>query len=65
MMSDKTIDVVVVGELNMDLIMNGAQAFPQVGKEIIAANMDLTLGSSSAIVASNLSSQGSRVSFAG
>ena len=65
MMSDKTIDVVVVGELNMDLIMNGAQAFPQVGKEIIAANMDLTLGSSSAIFASNLSSLGSRVSFAG
>ena len=45
MMSNKTIDVVVVGELNMDLIMNGAQAFPQVGKEIIAANMDLKLGS--------------------
>jgi sugar/nucleoside kinase (ribokinase family) len=65
MLAGKTTDVVVVGELNMDLIMNGLHAFPQVGKEIIAASMELTLGSSSAIFASNLSSLGSRVEFVG
>jgi sugar/nucleoside kinase (ribokinase family) len=65
MLSDKTTDVVVVGELNMDLIMNGLHAFPQVGKEILAKSMELTLGSSSAIFAGNLSSLGSRVAFVG
>jgi sugar/nucleoside kinase (ribokinase family) len=65
MLSEKTTDVVVVGELNMDLIMNGLHAFPQVGKEILAKTMELTLGSSSAIFAGNLSSLGTRVTFVG
>ncbi|MEO8582417.1 MAG: carbohydrate kinase family protein [Flavitalea sp.] len=64
-MSQKKIDVLVVGELNIDLIMDKLEQFPQVGKEIIANRMHLTLGSSSAIFASNLSVLGSRVSFCG
>ena len=39
--------------------------FHVIGKEILAGSLDLTLGSSSAIFASNLSSLGSKVSFLG
>ncbi len=58
-------DVIVVGELNVDLILNRIAAFPEIGKEILARDMTLTLGSSSAIFASNLSSLGSRAAFVG
>ena len=54
----KNIDVVVVGELNMDLILSNIQQFPEIEKEVIAEEMLFTLGSSSAIFASNLSSMG-------
>ena len=58
-------DVIVVGELNVDLILNQIDGFPEIGKEKLAETMTLTLGSSSAIFASNLSSLGSKVSFLG
>lgn len=61
----KKLDVVVVGELNVDLILDQIQGFPELGKEKIARVMTLTLGSSSAIFASNLSSLGARVGFIG
>jgi sugar/nucleoside kinase (ribokinase family) len=57
--------VIVVGELNVDLILNRIDSFPEMGKEKLAKEMTLTLGSSSAIFASNLSSLGSEVSFLG
>lgn len=55
----------VAGELNVDLILNHIDKFPEVGKEVLAGHMTLTLGSSSAIFASNLSVLGTRVAFAG
>lgn len=58
-------DVVVIGELNVDIIMNHIAGFPEMGKETLAQNMNLTLGSSSAIFASNLSTLGSNVAFIG
>ena len=58
-------DVLVVGELNVDLILNDIASLPQIGKEIIAGNMTLTLGSSSAIFASNISTLGVKTAFAG
>jgi sugar/nucleoside kinase (ribokinase family) len=58
-------DVLVAGELNIDLIFNKIETFPETGKEVLAGQMVLTLGSSSAIFASNLSSMGSKVTFAG
>lgn len=64
-MSSKRFDVLVVGELNVDLILNGIESFPEMGKEKLAGKMDLTLGSSSAIFASNLSSLGAKVAFLG
>ena len=62
---EKQFDVIVIGELNVDLILNQIDAFPEIGKEKLADNMTLTLGSSSAIFASNLSALGMRVSFIG
>jgi sugar/nucleoside kinase (ribokinase family) len=61
----KKIDVVVVGELNVDIILNEIESLPVIGKEIMANSMSVTLGSSSAIFASNLSSLGPRVAFIG
>lgn len=61
----KLYDVLVVGELNVDLILDEIEKFPEVGKEVLAKKMTLTLGSSSAIFASNISSLGSRVAFIG
>jgi len=58
-------DVIVIGELNVDLILNRIAQFPEMGKEILAESMNLTLGSSSAIFASNLSTLGSSVAFIG
>ncbi len=62
---DKNFDVLVVGELNVDLILNKIDSFPEMGKEKLAQEMTLTLGSSSAIFASNISSLGAKVSFVG
>ncbi len=64
-MAKRKIDVLVVGELNVDLILNRIDSFPEMGKEKLAQDMSLTLGSSSAIFASNLSSLGAKVSFLG
>ena len=61
----KLYDVLVVGELNVDLILDEIEKFPEVGKEVLAHKMTLTLGSSSAIFASNVSSLGARVAFIG
>lgn len=62
---EKPFDVLVVGELNVDLILDQIEKFPEIGKEILSNRMSLTLGSSSAIFASNLSTLGSKVAFVG
>jgi sugar/nucleoside kinase (ribokinase family) len=62
---EKKIDVIVVGELNVDIILNGIESLPVIGKEIMASSLSVTLGSSSAIFASNLCSLGPRVAFIG
>lgn len=64
-MENKKFDVIVVGELNVDLILNQIESFPEISKEKIAQKMDLTLGSSSAIFASNISTLGLKVAFLG
>ena len=62
---NKKFDVLVAGELNVDLILNKIDSFPEMGKEKLAREMTLTLGSSSAIFASNISALGVKVSFIG
>ena len=65
MAKGKPFDVLVVGELNIDLILNKIEAYPSIGKEIIAGEMNFTMGSSAAIFACNLSTLGSKVAFMG
>jgi sugar/nucleoside kinase (ribokinase family) len=62
---EKRFDVLVIGELNIDLILNGIESFPEIGKEKIAGNMSLVMGSSSAIFACNMASLGNRIGFIG
>lgn len=57
--------LLVVGELNADLILEQIQSLPELGKERRAEGMTLTLGSSSAILASNASALGMDVGFVG
>jgi sugar/nucleoside kinase (ribokinase family) len=56
-------DVTVVGELNLDLILYGLPEELAPERELLADRLTLTLGSSSAIFAHNLSTLGSKVGF--
>jgi Sugar kinases, ribokinase family len=56
-------DVTIAGELNLDLILYGLPEQLEPERELLADRMTLTLGSSSAIVAHNLSALGSLVGF--
>ena len=58
-------DVLVIGELNVDLLLSSVKGFPIIGQEIVADEMTFTLGSSSAIFAANLASLGVDTSFSG
>ncbi len=61
----KKFDSVVIGELNADIILKGIPELVELGKEKIATDMLLTMGSASAIFASNLSKLGLQVGFIG
>lgn len=61
----KEFDVIAIGELNVDLILNKIDGEPEVGKEKFAQNMILTLGSSTAIFAANSASLGTKTAFVG
>ena len=56
-------DVTIAGELNLDLILYGLPEDLPPERELLARDMMLTLGSSSAIVAHNLAALGCRVGF--
>ncbi len=58
-------DILAIGELNVDLILNDIQQQPELGKEIIARSLEVILGSSTAIFASNISIMGASVAFLG
>ena len=62
---ERKFDIVALGELNIDLILNRIAGFPEVGKEILADDCTMTLGSSTAIFAANAASLGSKVAFLG
>lgn len=59
----KKCDVLVVGDLNVDLIMNKINKMPQIGEEQRADEMDLVMGGSTAIFACNIAKLGSKVEF--
>lgn len=56
-------DVTIAGELNLDLILYGLPEELPTERELLAEQMMLTLGSSSAIVAHNLAALGCKVGF--
>jgi len=59
----KRFDISVVGELNADLILYGLPEALEPEREHLASDFSITLGSSSAIFAHNISLMGSRVCF--
>src|SRR5215470_12044449 len=56
-------DITVAGELNIDLILYGLPEELPPERELLADNMILTLGASSAIVAHNLAALCRKVGF--
>jgi sugar/nucleoside kinase (ribokinase family) len=58
------VKVLVAGELNPDLILSGCSIFPTPGREVLADDLKLCLGSSSAICAVGLARLGDEVTFA-
>lgn len=56
-------DVTIAGELNLDLILYGLPESLPPERELLASDMAMTLGSSSAIVAHNLAALGCKVGF--
>jgi sugar/nucleoside kinase (ribokinase family) len=58
-----TLDVCVVGEINLDLILYGLPKELVLDRELLASGFALTLGSSSAIFAHNLTMLGDKVGF--
>ncbi|MBO4691026.1 MAG: carbohydrate kinase family protein [Paludibacteraceae bacterium] len=61
----KKFDIIALGELNVDLILNQIEGEPEIGKEKFAKQMTLTLGSSTAIFAANAAALGAKVAFCG
>lgn len=59
----KTFDVTIAGEINLDLILHGFPGQMPVEKELLATGFQVTLGSSSAILAHNLAVLGLQVGF--
>jgi sugar/nucleoside kinase (ribokinase family) len=54
-----------VGEINVDLVLQGYQSFPLPGKEVLVDDFSLVLGSASAICAMGLARLGTPVAFLG
>ncbi len=57
--------VLVVGELNADLVLGRCQGWHAAGREVLAEDFALTLGSASALCATALARLGESVTFAG
>jgi sugar/nucleoside kinase (ribokinase family) len=56
-------DFTIAGELNLDILLYGLPSELPPERELLASDMMITLGSSSAIVAHNLAALGNRVGF--
>ncbi len=57
------LDISIAGEINLDLILYGLPAAMPTERELLATDFQLTLGSSSAIFAHNVSTLGMKVGF--
>ena len=59
----KKFDIAIAGEINLDLILYGLPAALPTEHELLASDFQVTLGSSSAILAHNLAMLGANVGF--
>lgn len=57
--------ILIVGELNVDLVLQNPLSFPVAGRETLVEDISLTLGSASAICAGALTKLGDQVTFIG
>lgn len=57
--------ILVAGEINVDVILQGYHSFPELGKEVLVDDSVLTLGSASLICAVGLARLGNQVAFLG
>ncbi|MBE3072859.1 MAG: carbohydrate kinase, partial [Acidobacteria bacterium] len=57
--------VLVAGEINVDLLLQGYQSFPTPGREVLVDDFAMALGSASAICAMGLARLGTPVIFTG
>src|SRR5690349_3400309 len=59
----KRSQVLVIGELNVDIVATGLRGLPEMGAEILVQDCELSLGSASAIFAVGMSRLGHNVTF--
>jgi sugar/nucleoside kinase (ribokinase family) len=59
----KPLDISIAGEINLDLIMYGLPEVMPLERELLGTDFQVTLGSSSAILAHNLAVLGAHVGF--
>jgi sugar/nucleoside kinase (ribokinase family) len=62
-MTQKFFDITIAGELNLDLILYGSPEEMPTERELLGTDFQVTLGSSSAIVAHNAATIGAKVAF--
>lgn len=59
----ESLPVLAIGELNVDVVMTGLASTPRLGRELIASELDVTLGSATAIFACQVRKLGHPVTF--
>lgn len=57
--------VLIAGEINVDLVLQGYREFPTPGREVLVDGFEMVLGSASAIMAMGLARLGTPVAFVG
>lgn len=55
----------VIGEINVDVILSGLPALPELGREVVCDSVETVMGSASAIYACRMATLGQQVSFIG
>jgi sugar/nucleoside kinase (ribokinase family) len=59
------LNILIAGELNLDLILQNYRSFPALGREVLVDDVTLTMGSASAICACGIAKLGNAVTFVG
>src|SRR5450759_1771455 len=59
------LNILLVGDMNVDIILHGYRVFPSPGHETLVDDFVMTLGSSTAITGAGMVRLGNRAAFAG